>query len=304
MEYEFSFVVSGVDVEDSVLVELLQREMDGMLSRAGGIDLLTVSGEDSSAVPLAMRLVERACALIPGLGCLRIDRDVVGVHEITERTGRSRQNVHQWISGARHARHGSAFPTPEGTAGRSPVWLWTEVNAWLTERGLGDGVGHPTREEMTDIDFFLRNLRLLSVRFTPGVDHSPGRDSLLKEIRDGRFAALTRLLLETTGRPRRPARPTVIVADRDEPARAVMEFIGGFDHEVVLVTRAEEFVTLVLSPHSPASTVRPVDSVPVDATVGEWVARMGSQPNSVFATADTRGSGASPSIRRLVGVAA
>ncbi|MCE7080514.1 AlpA family transcriptional regulator [Streptomyces sp. ST2-7A] len=304
MEYEFSFVVSGVDVESSVIAELLHREMDGMLSRASGIDLLTVSGEGPSAVNVALRLVERAGALVPNLRFLRVDRDVVGVHEIAERTGRSRQNVHQWISGARHARPGTPFPGPEGTAGRSPLWLWTEVNAWLTERGVGDGVGHPTREEMTDIDFFLRSLRLLFIRFTPGIDHPPGRDSLLEEIRDGRFAALTRLLLETTAHPHPPAHPTVIIADRDEPARAVMEFIGGFDHEVVLVTRTEEFVTLLLSPHAPASTVRPVDSVPAGATVGEWVARMGFRPESVFTTAGARGGEAYPSIRRLVGVAA
>lgn len=40
--------------------------------------------------------------------------------DIAERTGRTRQNVQQWVK-----------PPPEGSAGRSLAWRWAEVNAWL-----------------------------------------------------------------------------------------------------------------------------------------------------------------------------
>ncbi|ODA72529.1 hypothetical protein APS67_003155 [Streptomyces sp. AVP053U2] len=47
------------------------------------------------------------------------------------------------------------FPDPEGITGRSPVWRWGDVNAWLAQFGEGDDVHPPTREEALTIDFLL-----------------------------------------------------------------------------------------------------------------------------------------------------
>jgi hypothetical protein len=44
---------------------------------------------------------------------------------------------------------------PEGTAGRSLIWRWADVNDWLTPLGLGDGAARPTRAEATLIDAML-----------------------------------------------------------------------------------------------------------------------------------------------------
>ncbi|WP_326595814.1 hypothetical protein [Streptomyces brevispora] len=74
--------------------------------------------------------------------------------DVAERTGRSRQNVLQWVNGERRTDAG-AFPDPEGTAGRSLVRRWAEVNAWLAR--IGEQVGDPgaIREDALHIDFML-----------------------------------------------------------------------------------------------------------------------------------------------------
>jgi predicted DNA-binding transcriptional regulator AlpA len=84
---------------------------------------------------------------------LRLDPDLVGISDIADRAGHSRQNVQQWASGERNA--GRPFPPPEGAAGRSLVWRWAEVNAWLKPLGLDDRATRPTREESLFIDVAL-----------------------------------------------------------------------------------------------------------------------------------------------------
>src|SRR5690606_25017056 len=71
-------------------------------------------------------------------------------------TGRSRQNVAQWVNGERHAVAGRPFPAPEGTVGRSLVWRWAEVNRWLEHIGASDGVARPSREDSLIVDLMLR----------------------------------------------------------------------------------------------------------------------------------------------------
>jgi hypothetical protein len=49
----------------------------------------------------------------------------------------------------------SSNRAPEGTAGRSLVWRWADVNGWLTPLGLGDGAVRPTRADTALIDVML-----------------------------------------------------------------------------------------------------------------------------------------------------
>jgi predicted DNA-binding transcriptional regulator AlpA len=135
-------------------VEALRDRLDAMLFRAGCLDLVTAAASGGTAVEAALRAVTALSGEAPGLRVHRLDRELVGVQEIAERTGRTRQNVAQWVRGERLAGN-APFPSPEGTAGRSPVWLWTEVNSWLDARDLGDGCTYPTRQEMLLIDHAL-----------------------------------------------------------------------------------------------------------------------------------------------------
>ncbi|GAA3032308.1 hypothetical protein GCM10020000_06620 [Streptomyces olivoverticillatus] len=121
-----------------------------------GQSLLGISSHGDNAVEAALSVACIARDLVPGLRLLRLDRDLVGVQEIAERTDRSRQNVHQWATGSRLADK-EPFPRPEGTVGRAHAWLWSEVNDWLRQHGLDDGVLHATRREMTRIDCILAN---------------------------------------------------------------------------------------------------------------------------------------------------
>ncbi|KPC81519.1 helix-turn-helix transcriptional regulator [Streptomyces sp. NRRL S-4] len=154
MEYEFLFVVDGVGVDDDVSVGVIFDEFDGLLTRHRGTYLLDLAESGESAVDAAHRLVVRLGRWLPQLNLLRLDPDLVGVPDIAERTNRTRQNVLQWINGERRGDAG-AFPDPEGTVGRSLVWRWAEVNAWLA--GIGEQVGDPgpPRQDALYIDFML-----------------------------------------------------------------------------------------------------------------------------------------------------
>lgn len=154
MEYEFLFVVDGVGVDDDVAVGVIFDEFDGLLTQHRDKYLLDLAESGDSAVDAAHRLVVRLRKELPQLRLLRLDPDLVGVPDIAERTGRTRQNVLQWVNGERRTEAG-AFPDPEGTVGRSLVWRWAEINAWLA--GIGGQVGDmgATREDALHIDFML-----------------------------------------------------------------------------------------------------------------------------------------------------
>ena len=101
--------------------------------------------------------------LLPSVTFLYLDRDLVGITEIAKRTGRTRQNVSQWVTAERHSGIAHQFPKAEGVVGRARVWLWAEVDAWLRQLGLGDNIPGPTRGEMTDIDYMIRHHQLLTL---------------------------------------------------------------------------------------------------------------------------------------------
>ncbi|MGW4896885.1 helix-turn-helix transcriptional regulator [Kitasatospora sp. NPDC004240] len=157
MDYELTFVVSGTSVDDADTVEALEHELDAMLYRGGGVDLLTIVTPGDSCLAAALQAVSDVGRVASHLQLLRLDRNLVGVAEIAQRTSRTRQNVNQWINGDRQGK--ARFPLPEGTAGRSHVWLWSEVNRWLRIIGLDDGFEYPTRDEMAIIDSMLIRAR-------------------------------------------------------------------------------------------------------------------------------------------------
>jgi predicted DNA-binding transcriptional regulator AlpA len=153
LEYEFVFVVDGVSTDDDKAVSIIIDSVDGLLSWNRGLHRLTVSGEGADAMDALQRLLHRLSPTLPGLRILRLDPDLVGVSDIAERTGHSRQNVQQWVAGERNADR--AFPPPEGTAGRSLVWRWADINDWLKPLGFDDQTIRPTREESVLIDLAL-----------------------------------------------------------------------------------------------------------------------------------------------------
>jgi predicted DNA-binding transcriptional regulator AlpA len=154
--YEFTFVVEGADPDDNEVIEILTERLDATLARGAGVGLLTIEADGKSALDAAGNAMTSAEHLVPQIRFVHLDRDLVGISEIAERTGRSRQNVAQWVSGERHAVAAVPFPKVEGVVGRARIWLWSEVNAWLRSTlSLGDEICGPSRDEITDIDFFI-----------------------------------------------------------------------------------------------------------------------------------------------------
>ncbi|MGH3283005.1 MAG: helix-turn-helix transcriptional regulator [Trebonia sp.] len=152
-EFEFIFVVDGVSVDDDRAMTILAGEFDGVLSASHGRTRYAASGTGTDGVNAAARLVSRLSTALPALRVLHVDPDLVGISDIAQRTGRSRQNILQWATGERNGNR--PFPAPEGTVGRSLAWRWADVNDWLTPLGLGDGATRPTRAEVTLIDAML-----------------------------------------------------------------------------------------------------------------------------------------------------
>ena len=142
MEYNFLFVVAGVSVDDSGTVAAITEKFGGLLSRSTACTGWRCPATAPSAIEALRNLLDRIADELPGLRLVRLDPDLVGVPDIAERTGHSRQNVQQWVSGERNGDR--PFPPPEGSAGRSLVWRWAEVNAWLRPLGLDDQAIRPT----------------------------------------------------------------------------------------------------------------------------------------------------------------
>jgi predicted DNA-binding transcriptional regulator AlpA len=161
IEYEFLFVVDGVRLDDVQNVAVMVDGFDGQLSWHRGMQRLAVSGEGADAMDAAQKLVTRLGAEVPALRVLRLDPDLVGISDIADRTGHSRQNVQQWVSGDRNAER--PFPPPEGAVGRSLAWRWADINPWLRALGLDDHATRPTREESTFIDAALIQRRRAAV---------------------------------------------------------------------------------------------------------------------------------------------
>ena len=280
MDFEVTFVVSGATVDDDDAVEALEA-IDAMLFRGAGVDLLTMTGVGDNAVVAARTAAVEAINLVPRLRVHRVDRDLVGVPEIAERIGRSRQNVSQWIKGERQVEAGP-FPQPEGTAGRSKVWLWSEVNAWLREVGLDDGNNYPTRSDMTLIDHAL--LTMLTMTFTfdnPDDAYHADRQRIAEAIESPEFADQLRQLAEKPTTLDEQKRHVIVIASPDEPAAEAMERILSHGHDVVLMTVTDRIFAVVMSTNLPPI---PKELVPVspDSTVGDWVDLMWNHPNAAF----------------------
>jgi predicted DNA-binding transcriptional regulator AlpA len=292
-------------VDDQAAVDALLESCDALLARAGGVDLLSITGSGDSAIEAALAAVSIAQAAVPHLRICRLDRDLVGVHEIAERTGRSRQNVSQWIAGARKAKSGP-FPAAEGTVGRSQAWLWCEVNQWLAAHGLDDGVAYPTRTEMAEIDVALAATLSVTLNFTaaetPGFQ--AGRDKVINDLRHNHVPGFMKFLASLDQTKDKQGAHVLVVADSAEPARGVMECVSRIGHDVILITTADQFAATVLSTRAPLRPTRIV-TVPRDATVGDWLGQLQENPQAAFAL---EGSDAAeqeaPPIQRRLAIAA
>ena len=280
MDYEFLFIVDGVSVDDDLAVGVIFDEFDGLLTRHRGKHLLDVASEGDSAIDAAHRLVGRLHRELPALRLLRLDPDLVGVSDIAERAGRSRQNVLQWVNGER-LQAAPPFPEPEGTVGRSLVWRWAEVNAWLADIGEKSGDAGATREDALHIDFMLQRWRQVlddglpivrTVRATKVDDDRTGDRDAVAQLLEGTLSA-PGVLERISAFPRAERqRLTVICAVLSDRLTTVAARIARDETWVMLAYQGEEsglYLTPVTARRVPGS--RPVSALGLgpEATVGD-----------------------------------
>ncbi|MFI0722773.1 helix-turn-helix transcriptional regulator [Streptomyces sp. NPDC021224] len=287
MDYELTFVVSGVSVDDDDAVEALEA-IDAMLFRGGGVDLLTVTGTGSDAVRAALQAATEAVSASPRLRVLRLDRNLVGIPEIAERSGRSRQNVAQWVRGERQGA-GTPFPLPEGTAGRSMVWLWSEVNTWLRALGLDDGLHHPTRTEMALIDHALITSVTVPLTFdAPDDDLVDERRRIAEAFERPHAVGILQQLAEQPGTRDAEGRHVILLATPSESAASVLARMVAHGHDVVLATTTDAGQLLAVGMSTqPLTGPKELVPVPAGATVRDWVELMWARPNAAFVLSDT-----------------
>ena len=136
-EYDFALILSGVrelttEVEDALFAAGCD---DATLSVQYGclyMEFSRVAPSLKDAFLSAIRDVRNART---GIDVRRVDScDLVTPSEIARRIGRTRQLIHQYITGNRGP---GGFPAPECnlTEGR-PLWAWCDVSYWLSQNDM------------------------------------------------------------------------------------------------------------------------------------------------------------------------
>jgi len=136
-EYDFALILTGVhDLTSEVQDALFEAGCDDatLSIRYGSIYMefsrAAVSFKD--AILSTLRDVRKANI---GADVLRVDEcQLVTPAEIARRIGRSRQLVHQYMTGKRGP---GGFPAPEcNLTDGSPLWAWCAVSYWLLQNDM------------------------------------------------------------------------------------------------------------------------------------------------------------------------
>ena len=136
-EHDFALVLTGVDnLGPDVMDAIFEAGCDDATpSLRSGTVYLTFSRlapDLKGAILSAIRDIKRAGL---GIEVLRVDiSNLVTMAEIARRIGRSRQLVHQMMTGKRGP---GSFPPPTSKISDSTLlWAWSDVAFWLRENDM------------------------------------------------------------------------------------------------------------------------------------------------------------------------
>ncbi len=153
-QYEWIFVVDEL-ADDAV--DAVYETFDALVSRHGGLTLLTLTAGGDTAIEAAQTTITRLQQERQLIKVQRAYEDLVTKVDIASRCHTTPQAVGQWVRGKRLRD----FPFPECfslTAGG--IWLWGEVNDWLCRTGKsGDDIEYPHREDYVSINHWIREER-------------------------------------------------------------------------------------------------------------------------------------------------
>lgn len=136
-EHDFALIVGGVpELTEKVENALFEAGCDdATLSIQYGLFYTEFSRTAKSlkdAIISAIRDVQKAGI---GASVLRVDEcNLVTASDIARRIGRSRQLVHQYMTGQRGP---GEFPPPQcHLADHAPLWAWCAVSYWLVQNNV------------------------------------------------------------------------------------------------------------------------------------------------------------------------
>lgn len=136
-EFEFTLLLDGPGRITRKVEDALFRAGcdDATISIRSGRMRLTFSRSAPSLKDAILSAIRDVRASGIGATVVRVDQcDLVTQSEIARRIGRSRQLVHQYITGQRGP---GGFPPPVGDLSEgAPLWHWCDVARWLWQNNL------------------------------------------------------------------------------------------------------------------------------------------------------------------------
>ncbi len=136
-EYDFALIVAGVpELSDEVLDALFAAGCDDATpSMQYGLLYLEFSRSAASLQHAIISAIQDVLQAGLNARVLRVDDcNLVTQAEIARRIGRSRQLVHQYMTGERGP---GGFPPPAcHLTERKPLWQWCAVSYWLSTNNL------------------------------------------------------------------------------------------------------------------------------------------------------------------------
>ncbi len=152
-EHDFTLVLDGIR-ELTVQVESALFEAgcdDATISMRAGRIFLTFSREAPSLKEAVISAISAVNTADIGADVMRVDScNLVTQADIARRIGRTRQLVHQYMTGARGP---GRFPPPAcEITDAAPLWYWCEVARWLWENDMIPEVVLREAEELAVIN--------------------------------------------------------------------------------------------------------------------------------------------------------
>ena len=132
--WDFTLIVEGRDIASEEVFDALWEAGcdDALIGQTNGVQYLDFD-RDAETIEEAVASAVADTERVPGLQVVRfVDSDLVGMSEIAERCGRTRESVRLLVTGARGP---GQFPPPVNDPRRPHrLWRWSEVERWLTSR--------------------------------------------------------------------------------------------------------------------------------------------------------------------------
>ena len=135
-QYTFALLIAGLDVEDDAhcAAYFAAGLEDSVLEDRDGLALATFLRSATSpgaALRSAIEHVERA---VPAARVLRVDDQLMNLHDLADRVGRTAESVRLLATAGRGP---GGFPPPVGVVGKGVrLWRWADVRPWLERHGM------------------------------------------------------------------------------------------------------------------------------------------------------------------------